>query len=156
MLDLLDDLKIDLLAPGLRGGSFRQSLKSVLADFPPQGNTDASYIYEHLMEKEQTRSSAMGGGLAMPHLQSDDIVQPFAALALFEKPLIYAAPDNIPINMLCVVLSPAGTGPRHLRRLSRLARFLKNPDTQTQLRESNDPGLALKVMLAAATTTLAA
>lgn len=151
MPDILKDLHIDLIVSGVRASSLRQALRISLEDLSlspkKDGAIDVAFIFEQLMERETHVSSAIGGGLAMPNMIIDEIESPVSVLALLEKPLIYKTPDNIPVDMLCVVLSPDRMATKHLTRLSRLARFLKDPATRTNLQGSNDPRSAMELML---------
>ena len=156
MTDVIKDLQIDLMVSGVRASSFRQALRISLTDLPPQKEIDSSLLFEQLMEREINVSSAIGGGLAMPNMISDDLDYPVSILALLDKPIIYKTPDHIPVDMICVLLSPSRMGAKHLTRLSRLARFLKDPATRDGLQGANDPRAALDLMLMPAGMTLAA
>jgi len=87
-----------------------------------------------MVEREAMAGTAMGRGLAFPHPR-DPLAghhdQEFAALAYLETPLNWSAPDGLPVK--AVFFLAATSVQSHLKTLSALAKFSKDPEFQALL-----------------------
>ncbi|MBI5200433.1 MAG: DUF21 domain-containing protein, partial [Elusimicrobia bacterium] len=80
-----------------------------------------------VMERERQLSSAVGRGVAVPHARLADISRAFVAFGRLSKPASFAAtPDAVPIRLIFLVLTPAGSPVVQLRILGRIAALASN------------------------------
>jgi PTS system nitrogen regulatory IIA component len=99
---------------------------------------NAAVIAGEIRERERESATGIGHGVAVPHALVPDI-QPVAALVTLARPLQVATPDDIPLQMLLVILG-GGKGPLEL--LARAAR-LATPGTVADLLQATTPEAAL-------------
>lgn len=85
-------------------------------------------IYDALQNREALGSTGMGSGIAIPHAQTNGIVQPFALMAKVASPIDFEAIDEEPVDVVCLILTPLDEQSRHLSLLSLFARQLRSPE----------------------------
>ncbi|TPG41442.1 PTS lactose transporter subunit IIC [Sphingomonas koreensis] len=116
---------------------------------------DPRAIAECLAEREKLGSTGFGGGVAIPHGKLaglDRIVGAFVRLA---RPLDFQAIDDLPVDLVFMLLSPPDAGADHLKALARVSRALRDPGFVAKLRGAGSTD-ALFALFAAAETRDAA
>lgn len=124
---------------GLKPNNLIQLFDSISPEIVQQ--TGLSERTVKAMNKRMIQKSfcAMGRGLALPNVKVTSLKEPFTLLCLTDKPVACDTPDQAPIDMMCIVLSPTSDGPLHLQRLSRISRLFKNQILCAKIREAKDP-----------------
>jgi PTS system nitrogen regulatory IIA component len=106
-------------------GSDKRAVLEALARLPLPTGPDRALIAQIILAREEAGTTAIGGGIAIPHVRMPLVVrtqQPAVALCFLEKPVDFQAPDGKPVDTLFVLLS---TSVRiHLYLLSKLAYLL--------------------------------
>jgi nitrogen PTS system EIIA component len=121
------------------GHSFAEVLRGALDVFesPPE---EKELIYDLLVSREKLMTTAIGDGLAIPHLRVPVVVNvPRPALSIFctREPIDMGALDGKPVHTLFLLLSLA---PRqHLELLARLTFLFRHPEFVALLRERAKP-----------------
>jgi nitrogen PTS system EIIA component len=88
---------------------------------------DREFLHEVLMAREALGSTAVGDGIAIPHVRNPVILhlqRPLVTLCFLEQPVDFGALDGKPVNALFTLISP--TVRAHLHLLSRLAFALRD------------------------------
>ena len=83
--------------------------------------------------REATMSTAMGGGLAVPHGRTDLVPEVYLAAGLAEGVSDYASPDSAPVRAIFLVLTPVEASGAHVKVLARIARILHHADSREAL-----------------------
>jgi nitrogen PTS system EIIA component len=130
---------------GVPGHTFAEVLRGALAVFELPPEADKELIYDLLMSREKLMTTAIGDGLAIPHLRVPVVVNvPRPALGIFFtcEPIDMGALDRKPVHTLFLLLSLA---PRqHLEMLARLAFLFHQAEFVTLLRERAKPEAILE------------
>ena len=90
-------------------------------------DTDQKYLERALVEREKLASTAVGDGIAIPHLRVPlftQVIRPSVTLFFLENPVDFRSLDGRPVNILFTPLAP--TQKIHLYLLSKLGFLLKN------------------------------
>ena len=109
-------------------GNDRESvLRNVVAtlDLPPE--IDPEFILQVLLAREAMGTTAVGDGIAIPHVRNPILVQlpvPKVALCFLDRPVEFGALDGKPVQILFTIISP--TIRMHLHLLSKLAYCLRD------------------------------
>ena len=86
--------------------------------------TDGRKVLEAVLERESTRTTGIGNGLAIPHgkcLGTDHLVM---ALGKATNPIDFQAIDGRPVTLIWLLASPPDqTGP-HIHALARISRLM--------------------------------
>ncbi len=80
-----------------------------------------------LLKREELGSTAIGGGVAVPHALSSEIDRAIGALAEFPEGVEFGALDGQPVRRVWLLLSPLNQRGEHLRLLESVARRLREP-----------------------------
>lgn len=134
MSPILKDVQADLILPEMKASNGRQVLQMLAREVSLRTGLNADIIYRDLLEQEASSASGIGGGVAIPHLQVQELDAPLMILARLDEPLDYHAVDGLAVDIVFLLLSPAHEGPLHLRRLSRVSRLMKNDTLLARLR----------------------
>jgi PTS system nitrogen regulatory IIA component len=106
--------------------SVLQSVVNILA--LPQ-EVDREFLYQVLLARESLGSTAIGGGIAIPHVRNPitlHVERPLVALCFLENPIDFQSIDGFPVHTLFTIVSP--TIKAHLSLLSRLSFALHTSD----------------------------
>lgn len=93
--------------------------------------TDRGLLLELLKSRELCGSTAIGDGIAVPHVRNPIVLHvsaPMVALGYLSQPVDFAAPDGKPVSVLFTLICP--TVRCHLRMLTRLSSALRDPQFQ--------------------------
>ena len=83
--------------------------------------------------REAEVSTAMGGGLAVPHGRTDLVPEVCVAGGLVSSVRDYLAADGSPVRVAFLVLTPTGASGAHVRILARIARLMHRPASRAAL-----------------------
>ena len=108
---------------------------------------DPVAIAAAVLAREALGTTGVGAGLAVPHARLPGLSTPAGFLAQLARPLDYAAIDGKPVDLVFLLLSPAGDDQAHLANLAAISRRLRDPVTVTALRGAATP-LALHAAFA--------
>jgi PTS system nitrogen regulatory IIA component len=88
---------------------------------PGRGVLTPEILARKIAERERDSSTAIGGGVAVPHALVRDL-PPRAALVTLARPLDAATPDGLPLRV-AIVMTHDRSGPQHLHVLAQAARL---------------------------------
>jgi nitrogen PTS system EIIA component len=95
---------------------------------------DREFLVQVLLSRERLESTAVGNGVAVPHLRNPIVLhlpKPLIALCFLEHPVDFQALDGKPVRVLFTLISPSVKAHLHLQ--SRLAFALQDADFQRLL-----------------------
>jgi len=105
---------------------------SYLTELRPQ------QILSALLEREARGTTALGGGVSLPHARCEGLAQPYGVFIRFTDPIDAAAADGEPVDMAFVLLAPESATASYLRAVGKIATILRHPMKREQLRSSDD------------------
>lgn len=86
--------------------------------------TDAKKVLEAVLDREATRTTGIGNGLAIPHGKCPGIPNLVMAIGRCGTPVDFQAIDGRPVNLIWLLCSPPDkTGP-HIHALARISRLM--------------------------------
>jgi len=135
-MELADLIARDAILPTVKAGSKKQILQEVAARARDVYGLDARQVCEGLLAREKLGSTAMGGGVAIPHARLPGITAIAGLFARLEKPADFEAADGQGVDLIFVLLAPEESGADHLRALARVSRLLRDADLRKKLRET--------------------
>jgi len=106
------------------------AIRAASARFP-LGEQARTALGRSMVEREAMAGTALGRGLAFPHPRNPlagHHDQEFVAVAYLTRPLDWNAPDGLPVK--AVFFLAAASVQTHLKTLSALAKFSKEPEFQ--------------------------
>ena len=86
---------------------------------------DVEEIHRGLLEREKLSSSAIGGGVAIPHCRTKKKCDAILAVGMANDGIPFGAADHLPVRLFFVVVSPKSDPAQNLRFLSAISRWVK-------------------------------
>lgn len=94
---------------------------------------DFDKVLKAVLDREAVMSTGVGDGVAIPHGKSEAAPNIVAALGVTAQPIDFEAIDNMPVQLIWLLVGPPGkTGP-HLKALSRISRLMHQRDFRERL-----------------------
>jgi PTS system nitrogen regulatory IIA component len=123
-----------------RPGRFVQIGGSAIDVFPCEQSFGfpADTILSALQKRESLGSTGIGQGIAIPHTRISGIEKPIGVLARLEKPIDFESIDDMPVDIVLVLLTPDQESNKHLNVLACVARKLRSPVALEQMRAAKD------------------
>ncbi|MCX6561593.1 MAG: phosphoenolpyruvate--protein phosphotransferase [Candidatus Aminicenantes bacterium] len=96
-------------------------------------------LEEALRRREDTSSTSIGFGVAIPHGKTPYVHSPCMAVLRFAAPFLWEADDEQPVDLAVMLAIPSGRGAEeHLKLLARLSRRLMHEEFRDALRSAPD------------------
>jgi PTS system nitrogen regulatory IIA component len=137
-MPIADLVAPNAILPALKVNSKKQALHDLAARAAALSGQNEREIYEILMRREKLGSTAVGNGIAIPHGKMAKLNRLFGLFARLDRPIDFEALDNLPVDLIFLLLAPEGAGADHLKALARVARLLRDPEIAEKLRASHD------------------
>ena len=83
-------------------------------------------ILASLKQREETMSTGIGFGIAIPHCSSDRLDEVVAAFGRSSSGIEFDALDNAPVKFVVLFVVPKNQFQTHLRTLASIAKFLND------------------------------
>lgn len=154
-MDIAELLADGAVMPALKAGSKRQVLNEFATKARDVYGLDHRVVVEGLVERERLGSTAMGGGVAIPHMRLEGIDRIHGLFARLEKPVDFEAADGMGVDLIFAIIAPEACGADHLKALAKVSRLFRNNAVCAKLRASRD-ATALHALLTDAATSRAA
>jgi nitrogen PTS system EIIA component len=129
----------DFLAPGAVLANFHAtSAKAVFAQLGQIAEREygvgAAKAVEGLVERERLGSTGFGAGVAIPHARLQGLDHVVGLFLQLEKPIDFKAVDDLPVDLVFCLLSPADAGSLHLKALAQVSRWMRDNSFVAKLR----------------------
>ena len=108
---------------------------------------DQKTLFEKIIMREKLGNTSISDGIAMPSAFLDNIEKTFVLFSILSKPIDYGAGDKIPVDLVCLVVSPSSSSSKHLYVLSNFSRLLKNKNISLRLRGCENSDALFAVLL---------
>ncbi len=108
--------------------------------------TDRDSVLKGVMERESTRSTGIGHGLAVPHCKSAACTELVAAIGKPPTPLDFESKDGQPVSFVVLLISPLDqTGP-HIQALARISRLMLTEQFRVELAQAETGEEILRII----------
>ena len=119
-------------------GKDKESVISELIDLLDANGLllDKSAALEAVLMREQTRSTGIGSGIAIPHGKCKAVKELVMSVGVTAEPIDFASVDNKPVKIVIMLVSPVDqTGP-HIQALAKISRFMLDGEFKSKLENS--------------------
>jgi len=103
-------------------------------------------ILDAVEDREAQVSTALGGGLAVPHGRTDLVAEVRLSAGLVRGVPDYVGLDGSPVRVAFLVLTPMAASNQHVKLLSRIARLMHDPASRDALFASASPDDFMRVI----------
>jgi PTS system nitrogen regulatory IIA component len=119
-------IRPDLIFPDLPAADRVEVLRALAGHVAERGLVnDAKVLFEKLWEREQLGSTAIGGGIAIPHCKVDRLKSGLVSLGRVREGVDFGAADGQPVRLFFLVISPSQSPAEHLQILAAISRWVR-------------------------------
>ena len=98
-----------------------------------------------LRHREETMSTGIGFGIAIPHASCDAVGEVTACFGRSSAGIDFESLDGKPVHYIVLFLVPKDQFQTHLRTLAAIAKFLNDPVVRAELGQATDAKSILEV-----------
>ncbi|AQQ69917.1 EIIABC-Fru [Limihaloglobus sulfuriphilus] len=101
--------------------------------------SDREKVLDSVMTREETRSTGIGSGIAIPHGKSSGTSELVMSVGICPAGIDFDSIDNKPVNIVLLLASPVDkTGP-HIQALARISRVMLDDELRKAIIAAKDP-----------------
>lgn len=108
-------------------------LEALAERFGAAYRLDPTVVLEALEEREKLGSTGFGRGVAIPHARIEGINRPVTVFLRLAAPVEFDSADDLPVELVFGLLSPANAGATHLHALAEISRLMRDEALQEAL-----------------------
>lgn len=127
---LLPETVLERLAAANKKSLFQQLAIAAATAY----GLDAAAVAEGLVKREKLGSTGFGSGVATPHARIAGLNHVVGVFARLAQPIDFQAVDDLPVDIVFMLLSPVDAGALHLKALARVSRRLRERGFVDKLR----------------------
>jgi Ca2+-transporting ATPase len=144
---LLDPEKIFCLAKAKDPTElFLQMVPSALS-LNGKGKITQKQIIQQLIERENSSSTGLGKGIALPHIRLDGLKEPMVRLAIVKDGLDFNAVDGKRCKIFFLFITPSDQTTTHLQILAKISSILGNEKLRSLLENAESPEKAYNILM---------
>ena len=117
-----------------------------LVDNNTINNANSEYIKESIIDREKKMSTGIGNSVAIPHCTTKSVDDVILAMAVLEKGISFNSIDNLPAQIIILLITPQSKNNIHIQTLTAVAKLLDKPNVKEQILEQTDPHAILKII----------
>lgn len=92
-------------------------------------SVDVDTILTCVREREEIENTSYGRGFAFPHARTDAVSEMYILVGVSRGGLEELGADDVPVHVVCLLLTPSTIAKLYLQTLSGLATFARQPET---------------------------
>ena len=97
---------------------------------------DRNVALQAVLTREQTKSTGIGSGIAIPHGKCMAVKELVMAVGIAGQPIDFDSVDGKPVNIVILLISPSDqTGP-HIQALAKISRLMLDEEFRNKLRKA--------------------
>lgn len=133
----------DLISPAtvfvdLKATSKKQALQELARRASATTGSDERELLDVLLERERLGTTGIGHGIAIPHGKLAGLDNVYGFFAKLESGINFDSMDDLPVDLIFLLLAPESAGAEHLKALARVSRTLRDKGRCEKLRGSDD------------------
>ena len=129
-------LSADRILPEMQATERYAAIAELVQLLVQQGQVaeaDRDVVLGALRAREETMSTGIGFGIAIPHASSDRVNQVVAAFGRSSAGIEFESLDNSPVKFVVLFVVPKDQFQTHLRTLAAIAKFLNDREVRERL-----------------------
>jgi PTS system nitrogen regulatory IIA component len=137
-MDIAEILAPQAVFERLKAPNKKRLLGDLAGHAAQVANLDAAAVFETLWEREKLSSTGVGHGIAIPHGRMAKLERIVGVFAQLDEAIDFESIDDVPVDLVFALLTPADAGGDHLKALARVSRLMRNVSFCEKLRAAND------------------
>ena len=141
---LLDPERVRIGLSGTEKSDVIDTLVDVLAGDEAIDSLKA--VRTAIFEREQKMSTGVGKGLGLPHAKTPAATDTVAAFATTDEPVDFGAVDDVPVQLLLLLVGPEEHKSQHVKILGRISRLVSRDSLRKRLVEADTPDAVIETI----------
>jgi len=141
-------LSVEQIIPAMRATERWSSIVELVQMLVARGKIkpdDQEPVLAALRAREETMSTGIGFGIAIPHASSDRVEEVVAAFGRSEAGIEFDSLDGLPVKFIVLFIVPKDQFQTHLRTLAAIAKFLNDRSVRERLGTAADANAILSI-----------
>jgi nitrogen PTS system EIIA component len=129
-------LSVDQIIPEMKATERWAAIVELIDLLVQKGSVqkaDRESVLAALRQREETMSTGIGFGIAIPHASSNCVSEVVAAFGRSSTGIEFDSLDNSPVKFIVLFVVPKDQFQVHLRTLAAIAKFLNDKSVREQL-----------------------
>jgi len=129
-------LSAEQIIPEMQAGERWQAIEEIINRLVEAGRISAKdkpSVLAALKQREETMSTGIGFGIAIPHASSDCVADVVAGFGRSRPGIEFDSLDNQPVHFIVLFIVPRDQFQTHLRTLAAIAKFLNDRTVRDEL-----------------------
>ncbi|MEO7786547.1 MAG: PTS sugar transporter subunit IIA [Sphingomicrobium sp.] len=142
-------LDFDSIRIGVAAKTKRALLNQVGLHAAQRLGLDPEKVQACINDRERLGTTGFGNGVAIPHGKIAGLTGVFAMAVKLSEPIDYKAIDDVPVDIVFLLLSPLDAGAEHLKALAAVSRVTRNAATLDKMRGARSRDAFAAVLMGA-------
>lgn len=147
-MTLANLLSAELIVPDMKAQARWDAITELVDALVAQGRIrpeERDQVLESIKQREQTMSTGIGFGIAIPHASSDKVQEVVAAFGRSTTGIEFDSLDGQPVFFVVLFVVPKDQFQTHLRTLAAIAKFLNDKTVRDELARAENADQILSV-----------
>lgn len=145
-MELTDLISPETVFADLKATSKKHALQELARRAAAVTDCPERAILDVLLERERLGTTGIGRGIAIPHGKLAGIDHVYGLFAKLDSGIDFDSMDDMPVDLVFLLLAPESAGADHLKALARVSRTLRDTGRCEKLRGSNDADALFAVL----------
>ena len=137
-MEIEDLITPSRVVPALRATSKKQVLQELARRAAEATGLHERTVFDVLLERERLGTTGVGHGIAIPHGKLPELKQLYGLFARLDHPVDFESLDDLPSDLIFLLLAPDSADADSLKALARISRVLRDPGLRQRLRQETD------------------
>ena len=134
-MEIADLLTSERIFDAVRANDKPSLLGMLARDAAKDVRLNEADVAAALLGREKLGSTGVGQGIAIPHARMAGLARIHCALYKLSRPIEFGAVDDLPVDVVVVLLVPHSDERSGIQALSCIARRLKSPGLLAEIRD---------------------
>lgn len=137
-MKIADVLTVEMTHSGVRCASKKrllERLSTFVSDFLGGSEDQSEDLFHRFIAREKLGSTAIGGGVAIPHCRAAGVRRICGCLLKLDAPIDFDAFDDHPVDIVFALVVPEEKNDEHLATLGRIASIMQRDSFRQRLRD---------------------
>ena len=104
-------------------------------------------VLQAVLEREESQTTGLGSGIAVPHGLCDAVEDVIAALGIHRGGVDFQAVDGNPVHLVILLVVPPNRFQAHIRTLAGIAQLLNDASLRAQITRAPDAAAVMDILI---------
>lgn len=143
---LLSEQAILLELKGIDKWNLISKLTDILVESRQVSGGVRDHVHDALVAREESMSTGMENGIAIPHCSVDMINETVVSLGISREGLNFDSIDGKPTHLIILLVTPKNKTKMHIKTLAEIAKLLNHESSRKKLLASSSPADTLRII----------